>query len=151
MDEDEHVFAVLPAKKYRENLILIFENGKAARFKMDVYETKTNRKRLINAYSDKSPLVKVLAFTDETDITLFSDHGRALVVHTSVIPAKTSRSTQGVFCMKFGRGKHMVTDAALLKDTEIKNVSRYRSRTIPAMGALIKEEDRGEEQMSLLD
>ena len=93
----------------------------------------------------------VPAFTDETDITLFSDHGRALVVHTSVIPAKTSRSTQGVFCMKFGRGKHMVTDAALLKDTEIKNVSRYRSRTIPAMGALIKEEDRGEEQMSLLD
>jgi DNA gyrase subunit A len=93
----------------------------------------------------------VLPFTDETDIVLFSDHGRALIVHTSVIPAKTSRSTQGVFCMKFGRGKHMVTDAALLKDTDIKNVSRYRSRTIPAMGALIKEEDRGEEQMSLLD
>lgn len=151
MDEDEHVFAVLPANKYRENLILIFENGKAARFKMDVYETKTNRKRLINAYSDKSPLIKVLPFTDETDIVLFSDHGRALIVHTSVIPAKTSRSTQGVFCMKFGRGKHMVTDAALLKDTDIKNVSRYRSRTIPAMGALIKEDDRGEEQMSLLD
>lgn len=149
MDEDEHVFRVFPARDYHDNLILVFENGKAARFKMAVYETKTNRKRLINAYSDKSPLVEVLVFRDETDAVIYSDHGRALVFHTSLVPEKTSRTTQGVFCMKFSRGKHVVTGASLLSDTEIKNVSRYRSRTIPSTGALLKEEDRGEEQMSL--
>ena len=151
MAEGENFFSVVLADNYRKNLVFVFENGKAARIKMDTYETKQNRKKLINAYSDKSPLVGVVAFQEETDIVLFSDHGRALIVHSSLIPAKTSRTTQGVYCMKFGRGKHLITGADLVSNTDIKNISRYRSRNIPAAGALLKEEDRGEEQMSLLE
>jgi len=150
MDPHERVVAVLWAGDYRQYIVFVFENGKAARIKMDAYETKTNRKKLINAYSDKSPVVGVVPFKEETDIAAFSDNGRALVFNTALLQTKTSRSTQGVNCFKFGRGKHVLTGAKLLSDTDIKNVSRYRARSLPAAGALLKEEDRGEEQMTIL-
>ena len=114
------------------------------------YETKTNRKKLINAYSDKSPLAAVYMIGEEIDMALFSSDGRAMVFNTTLLQLKTSRTTQGVAVMNLKKN-HKLVSAAPLADTVIKNVSRYRVRNLPAAGALLKDEDRGETQMSLID
>ena len=150
MDDGERVLTVLDPGKYTGQLLLFFENGKCARFGLDAYETKTNRKKLVNAYSDKSPLASVIVIDQETDMAVFSDDGRAMVFNTSLMQPKTSRSTQGVNCMTV-KNRHKLTKAMPLSATAIKNVSRYRMRSIPAAGALVKDEDRGEEQLSLMD
>ena len=150
MDDGERVLTVLDPGKYTGQLLLFFENGKCARFGLDAYETKTNRKKLVNAYSDKSPLASVIVIDQETDMAVFSDDGRAMVFNTSLMQPKTSRSTQGVNCMTV-KNRHKLTKAMPLSVTAIKNVSRYRMRSIPAAGALVKDEDRGEEQLSLMD
>jgi len=150
MDEGERVLTVVLPKDYKQNLLLFFENGKVARLELNTYETKTNRKKLVNAYSDKSPLADVMLLSEETDIAMFSGDGRALVFNSSLLQPKTSRTTQGVAAMSI-KGKHKLISAAALADTSIVNKSRYRVRSIPAAGALLKDEDRGETQLSLID
>ena len=150
MDEGEKVKAVICPGDYKKNLLLLFENGKAARLDTATYETKTNRKKLINAYSDKSPLAAVFMISEETNVAMFSSDGRAMVFNTSLLQLKTSRSTQGVAVMSLKKNHKLVT-AAPLEETTIKNVSRYRVRSLPAAGALLRDEDRGETQMSLID
>lgn len=150
MDEGEKVLCVLAPGDYRKNLLLLFENGKVARLDLKGYETKTNRKKLINAYSDKSPLAAVYTVGEETDMAVFASDGRALVFNTTLLQVKTSRTTQGVAVMSLKKNSRVVS-AAPLGDTVIKNVSRYRVRSLPAAGALLKEDDRGEEQLSLID
>lgn len=150
MDEGEKVKAVIRPGDYKKNLLLFFENGKAARLDIAAYETKTNRKKLINAYSDKSPLAAVFIISEEINAAVFSSDGRAVVFNTSLLQPKTSRSTQGVAVMSLKKNHRLVT-AAPLEETVIKNVSRYRVRSLPAAGALLRDEDRGETQMSLID
>ena len=150
MDDGEKVLEVICPGNYRKNLLLFFENGKVARLDMAGYETKTNRKKLINAYSDKSPLAAVYMIGEEIDMALFSSDGRAMVFNTTLLQLKTSRTTQGVAVMNLKKN-HKLVSAAPLADTVIKNVSRYRVRNLPAAGALLKDEDRGETQMSLID
>ena len=150
MDEGEKVVSLIRPGDYRKNLLLFFENGKVARLDTSTYETKTNRKKLVNAYSDKSPLAAVFMISEEINVAMFSSDGRAMVFNTSLLQLKTSRSTQGVAVMSLKKNHKLVT-AAPLEDTVIKNVSRYRVRSLPAAGALLKEEDRGETQMSLID
>ena len=150
MDEGEKVKAVICPGDYKKNLLLFFENGKAARLDAATYETKTNRKKLINAYSDKSPLAAVFMISEEINAAVFSSDGRAVVFNTSLLQPKTSRSTQGVAVMNVKKN-HRIVSAAPLEETAIKNVSRYRVRSLPAAGALLRDEDRGETQMSLID
>lgn len=150
MDEGERVFTVILPGDYKKDLLLFFENGKIARIPLSAYETKTNRKKLINAYSDKSPLAEVLPISGECDVAAFSSDGRALVFNTSLLQVKASRSTQGVAGMSV-KNKHKLVSAALLENTSVKNKSRYRVRSLPGAGALLKDEDRGETQMSLID
>ena len=150
MDEGEKVLEVICPGNYRKNLLLFFENGKVARLDLASYETKTNRKKLINAYCDKSPLAAVYMIGEEIDIAVFSSDGRALVFNTTLLQLKTSRTTQGVAVMNLKKN-HKLISAAPLTDTVIKNVSRYRVRSLPAAGALLRDEDRGETQMSLID
>ncbi len=150
MDEGERVLTIILPGDYKKNLLLFFENGKVARLELNTYETKTNRKKLINAYCDKSQLVEVMLLGEETDIVMFSSDGRALVFNTSLMQTKTSRTTQGVAAMSI-KNKHRLISAAALADTAIVNKSRYRVRSIPAAGALLKDEDRGETQLSLID
>ena len=140
---------ILPGD-YKKDLLLFFENGKIARIPLSAYETKTNRKKLINAYSDKSPLAEVLPISGECDVAAFSSDGRALVFNTSLLQVKASRSTQGVAGMSV-KNKHKLVSAALLENTSVKNKSRYRVRSLPGAGALLKDEDRGETQMSFID
>ncbi|MDD3921637.1 MAG: DNA gyrase C-terminal beta-propeller domain-containing protein, partial [Eubacteriales bacterium] len=150
MEEGEQVLAVISPEDYKKHLLFFFANGKAARLPMDAYETKTNRRRLVNAYSDKSPLVSVLVIDDEQPIACFSSEGRALVFNTALLALKSSRTTQGVNVMTLKK-KFTLTGARPLAETNIQNTARYSMRSIPAAGALLKDEDRGEKQMSLIE
>ena len=148
-DEGENILCMLDPADYRGELLLVFQNGKVARIPVASYETKTNRRRLTGAYSDKSPLVAVLPLTEEREFVLFTNEGRALIFKSALLMPKTSRTTQGVSVMTLKK-KYVVDRAAFLSDTPIQNLSRYRAKSLPAAGALLKEEDRGEEQMSLI-
>ena len=150
MDEGEQVKAVVAPEDYSRQLIFFFENGKAARVPLSAYETKTNRRKLVNAYSDKSPLVCVMLLGEELEAAAFSTEGRALIFNTSLLAPKTSRSTQGVGVMTL-KPRYKLSDVRPLHATGIKNLPRYRVRSLPAAGALLKDEDRGEKQLSILE
>ena len=149
MDEGESILAMLLPGDYTKHLLLIFENGKAARIEMSAYETKTNRRKLINACSDKSPVAAVFHLQEETDIVCYSDDGRALIFNTAQLQPKTSRTTQGVNVMSL-KPKRALVKAETLEQSAIANPARYRVRSLPGAGALLKPEDTGAQQMSLL-
>lgn len=148
-DEGENIVCMLDPADYRGELLMVFQNGKVARIPIASYETKTNRRRLTGAFSDKSPLVAVLPLKEEREFVLYTSEGRALIFKSALLMPKTSRTTQGVSVMTLKK-KYIVDRAAFLSDTPIKNLARYRAKSLPAAGALLKEEDRGEEQMSLI-
>ena len=150
MDEGESVIAMIDPGDYKKHLLLMFENGKAARIELSAYETKTNRRKLVGACSDKSPVKAVMLIGEEFDVACYSSDGRALIFNTAQLQPKTSRSTQGVAVMSL-KAKRVLERALPLKDSDIQNAARYRVRSIPAAGALIKGEDRAEKQLSLMD
>ena len=150
MDDGENVLTMVAPGDYKRQLLLVFENGKAARLECSAYETKTNRKKLVNAYSDKSPLAAVIPLDGETDIACYSSDDRALVFNTSLLQAKTSRTTQGVGVMSL-KAKRALVRAVPVSETQIKNISRYRVRSLPAAGAVLKPEDREEQQLSMIE
>ena len=149
MDDEEHVLCMVDPGDYRGELLLVFENGKAARIPVAAYETKTNRRRLTGAYSDKSPLIAVLPLYEGSEVAVFASDGRALLFPPEAIALKASRTTQGVAVMALKK-KAVVTQAQFVPDTLIHNHARYRAKSLPAAGALLREDDRGEEQMSLI-
>lgn len=150
MDDGESVLTMVLPGDYKRQLLLVFENGKVARLECSAYETKTNRKKLVNAYSDKSPLAAVIPLAGETDIACYSSDDRALVFNTSLLQAKTSRTTQGVGVMSL-KAKRALVRAVPVSETQIKNISRYRVRSLPAAGAVLKPEDREEQQLSMIE
>ena len=150
MDEGEGVIAMIDPGDYSKHLLLVFENGKAARIELGAYETKANRRKLLNAYSDKSPVAAVMLIDSEFDVAVYSGDDRVVVFNTAQIAPKTTRSTQGVNVISLKKGRKVVR-AMRLAETAIKNAPRYRVRSLPAAGALLKSEDREEQQMSLID
>ena len=150
MEEGESVLWMLDPKDYSGSVIFFYENGKAARVSLSTYVTKTNRRRLTGAYSDRSPLMAIVQLKADAQIAVFSTEDRALIFNSSLIAEKTSRTTQGVNVMTLKK-KYSLRGARPLEQTDIKNISRYRVRTIPASGALLKPEDRGEQQLSILE
>ena len=147
-DEGESFLTVIFPGKYEGNLLFVFENGKAAKVTMSGYDTKSNRKRLTGAYSDKSPIKAVIDLPEEKQIAVRATDGRVLVFSTAQLAAKTTRATQGVAVMSLKR-KAAIESAMELEKTAITNVGRYSARTLPAAGALLREEDTGETQMKL--
>ena len=150
MDEGENIISMVDPGDYSKNLLLIFENGKAARIDMAAYETKTNRRKLVNAYSDKSPVKAVMVLRDEMDVACYSSDDRVLVFNTSQLQVKTSRSTQGVAVMTL-KAKRSLVKALPLAESSISNPSRYRVKNLPGAGAILKSEDKAEQQLSLMD
>jgi len=114
---------------------------------MSAYETKTNRRKLTGAYSDKSPLVKAMALDADVQMAVYSTDGRAAIFSTAQLLPKTTRNTQGVAVMTLKK-KAVLKDAQLLTASGIVNESRYRTKTIPTAGALLKEEDSPEKQQA---
>ena len=149
MDEGESVvYMVLPGD-YSGHLLFFFENGKAARVEMKAYATVSNRRKLTGAYSDKSGLVTILPLTEDRELALLSTEPRALIFHTSLLLPKATRSTQGVAVMTL-KPKYQLQRVCTPEESGIVNLPRYRARSIPGTGALLRPEDRGEEQLTLL-
>ena len=132
---------------YKGFVLFFFENGKAAKVPLSAYETKTNRKKLTGAYSDKSPLVAAMVLEEDAQIALYSSDGRAAVFSTAQLLPKTTRNTQGVAVMTLKK-KAVLRDARLLEKSGIANPGRYRTKTIPSAGMLLKEEDSADKQQS---
>ena len=132
---------------YKGFILFFFENGKAAKVPLSAYETKTNRKKLTGAYSDKSPLVAAMVLEEDAQIALYSSDGRAAVFSTAQLLPKTTRNTQGVAVMTLKK-KAVLRDARLLEESGIANPGRYRTKTIPSAGMLLKEEDSADKQQS---
>ena len=149
MDDGESVIYLLLPGDYSGQLLFFFENGKAARVELKAYATVSNRRRLTGAYSDKSPLVTILPLREDQELALLSSEPRALIFHTSQLTPKATRTTQGVAVMTL-KPKYHLQRAVPVEQSGIVNLTRYRTRSIPAAGALVKPEDQGEEQLSLL-
>ena len=148
-DEGESPLWAVVTGDFAGHILFFFENGKAARVELSAYQTQTKRKKLTGAYSDKSPLVTALLLKEDLEMAVTSTEGRCLIFHTASLAPKSTRATQGVNVMTL-KPKYQVADARPLADTPIVNAARYRARSLPVAGALLKEEDRGEEQMTLL-
>lgn len=149
LTEKEEIVGMSATDDFSGDLVFFFENGKAARVPLKSYQTKTNRKKLSNGFSSKSPLVEMfyLPVGTEMDIVLFSDKDRAITVNTDRIPLKTTRSTQGVNIMSSRKGS-IVSKAVPASDSGLKNIERFRTKTVPAVGATVREQDQGIEQIS---
>jgi len=148
MDQDETVVAVFAPGDYRGSLFFAFENGKVARVALSSFDTKSNRRRLTGAYSDKSPLKAVLLLREETQLAAFSADGRALVFSSAQLADKATRAAQGVAVISLKK-KDTLRTVQPLEGSSIVNAARYRTRSLPAAGALLKEEDTGETQISM--
>ena len=143
----ENLVALVFCGDYKGFVLFFFENGKAAKVPLSAYETKTNRKKLTGAYSDRSPLIKVVALDTDEQMAVYSTDGRAAIFSTAQLLPKTTRNTQGVAVMTLKK-KAALRDAVLLSQSGIVNESRYRTKTIPSAGALLKEEDSAEKQQT---
>ena len=146
MEPGENLLQVVLPEDYKGFLMFFFENGKAAKVPMSAYETKTNRRKLTGAYSDKSPLRTILAMQADAEVALYATDGRAVVFSTALLLPKTTRNTQGVAVMSLKK-KAQADRAVLLADSGIANAARYRCKAVPAAGALVKEEDSGNKQI----
>ena len=150
MDAGENViFMVLPGADYAGSLLFFYENGKVARIEMKAYQTASNRRKLTGAYSDKSPLACIRRLDEDCELAVYSNEPRCLIFHTALLAPKTTRSAQGVAVMTLKPKYHLET-VLLSEETSITNRTRYRVRAIPATGALVKEEDSEDQQISLL-
>ena len=146
---DNVIFMVLPGADYAGSLLFFYENGKAARIEMKAYQTASNRRKLTGAYSDKSPLACIRRLDEDCELAVYSNEPRCLIFHTALLAPKTTRSAQGVAVMTLKPKYHLET-VLLSEETSITNRTRYRVRAIPAAGALVKEEDSEDQQISLL-
>ena len=148
MEEGENVVSVCLPEDYSGFVLFVFENGKAAKVELSAYATKSNRKKLTGAYSDKSPLKALFLLREDAQIVAYSTENRALIFSTAQIAPKTTRNTQGVAVLTLKK-KSLLHRAALLEGSGIVNQSRYRTKTIPAAGALLKDEDCGNETLRM--
>ncbi len=138
------------AQDYQGQILFCFANGKVARVEAKGYQTVTKRKKLTGAYSDKSPLIATWRILDERELVFYSTDGRALLLDTSRLETKSTRNSQGVNVFTL-RAKHRVQAVLSLTESDIQNKKRYTPRALPSIGAILKGEDKGEEQLSLLD
>ena len=148
-DEGEGMVWACVTGDFAGSVLFFFQNGKAARVELSAYQTQTRRKKLTGAYSDKSPLAAAHLLTEDVEMAVTSTEGRTVVFHTAALNPKSTRSTQGVGVITL-KPKYKVEWVRPLGETTIVNAARYRARSLPIAGALLKEEDRGEEQMSLI-
>lgn len=150
MDEGESVvYMVLPGD-YRGWMLFFFENGKAAKVELSAYRTTSNRRKLTGAYSDKSPLRTALCLREDCELAVYSTEPRVLVFSTALLGSKTTRATQGIAVLTLKK-KFTLDYACPAEATGIANLARYRARSLPAVGALLKVEDSDEKQISLMD
>lgn len=140
MEEGESVISTVVTKDYSGFLLFCFENGKAAKIPLSAYATKTNRKKLINAFSDKSPVTAIFHFTENSDLMFISSSNRALAVNTSQIPEKTTKNSIGVQVQTLKKNQ-TVKKVVLARESGIENTARFKTKNIPARGSFLKDGD----------
>ena len=145
MEPGETVKQVVLCGDYKGFVLFFFENGKVAKVPLSAYETKTNRKKLTAAYSDKSPVVSIIGMSNDDQMAVFSSDGRAAIFSTAQLLPKTTRNTQGVAVLTLKK-KAILERAAAADSSGIVNAGRYRTKTIPSAGAVLKPEDMGQQQ-----
>lgn len=145
MEENETVLYTAVVKEYKGYMIFVFENGKLAKVDLSAYETKTNRKKLINAFSDKSPLASAVYLEEDKDIVITSQSGRNLLLNTAIVMPKTTKNTQGVQAMTLKKKSDKVISLHLFQPGEFEKEWRFRPKNLPAAGALLSASDIGEQ------
>ncbi len=147
LEENEKILYTVVTTDYSGMMLFAFENGKMAKVELNKYETKTNRKKLIGAYSDKSPICDIRLIENDIDIVVMSDNNKVLCINTDKIPLKTTKSTQGVQVMTLKKKGAVLTRVSAKADCTLNNPEVYRVKNIPAAGAFLKKDDT---QMSLI-
>lgn len=150
MEDGEKILCFVPTDNYDGHFLFGFANGKIAKVPMDSYATKNNRKKLINAYSDVSPIVGIEFFTEDIDVAICAENDRLLVINSSLIPLKTTKNSQGVQVLKMKKGMN----AKYMKHVDkcgFAEYKVYRVKNIPVAGSFLKEADRQNRQLSLFD
>ena len=148
MDEGETVVWACLSGDYSGSLFFFFENGKAARVELSRYQTAGRRKRLTGVYSAASPLKTILLLREDEELAVYSTENRAIVFHSALLTPKTTRTTQGVAVLKL-KGRYTLSHALPLSETTIVNAARYRAKSLPGLGAILRPEDKGEEQLTM--
>ena len=149
MDEGENAVCMVATRDYSGMLVFAYENGKAAKVNLDLYATKNNRKKLTGACSDKAALAGVLFIPEDREVKFTASSGRVLLVNSGAITLKATRTTQGINVMKLKKGQTLQS-VEEYKENTFANPRRYRAKTLPALGAFLSAEDKGEEQLSLI-
>ena len=149
MDAGENVVSMVLPGDYRGFMLFFFENGKCAKVELSAYRTTSNRRRLTGAYSDKSPLRAALCLREDRELAVYSSEPRVLIFNTALLAVKTTRSTQGVSVITLKKNRTL-DRVEYPEDTGITNPARYRGRSIPATGALLRTEDGDEKQMTMM-
>lgn len=149
MDEGETILDMVLTADYSGHMLFFFANGKCAKIPLSAYATKQNRRKLLRAYSDKAPLALIHYLPEEMELAIRTSAGRMLLVGTAQIPEKTTRDSQGVAVVTLKKNQN-ITSAVPAESLALANPHRYRVRSLPAAGALLRPEDEGEQQMSLL-
>ncbi len=147
MAPEEQVVAMAATQDFSGDMIFFFENGKAARIALQAYQTVTNRRKLVNAFSDKSPLVAAFLLTKEQDFALFSTNQKVLILHSTLIPVKTTKSAQGISAMT-QKGKHRLEAVVPLENAGIGNTAYYRAKNLPAVGHQLRQQDLNSDQIT---
>lgn len=140
MDEDETIIQTVFTYDYKGFILFCFDNGKIAKIPLSSYETKQNRRKLVNAYSDKANLIKIMSFDENEDIVLISNVNRALIVNTSQIPEKQTKNSIGVQVQTL-KNKQIIEKVVLESEVEFENNSKFKTKNIPAAGSFLKEND----------
>ncbi len=147
-DADEDVVDVFSAGDYSGHFFFAFENGKAAKIPLESYKTKTNRKKLINSYSDKAKLIKILYLKEECELVAYSNIGKILVFESEAVNAKTTRNSAGVQVLTLRKGARLKKIVELSK-TRLKDPGYYKTKNIPAVGCFQKADSEEESQITL--
>ena len=148
MDKDEHIVYAIATSDYEGSVFFTFENGKCAKINLKSYETKTNRKKLINAYSGKSPLVDVKFLKEDVDLVAYTDLDKILIFNTSSVSVKSAKDSQGVSVMNMKK-KSKLAKVKYLSEVNFENPDYYRTKNIPATGYYLKAEDSEGDQLTL--
>ncbi|MEG1442021.1 MAG: DNA topoisomerase (ATP-hydrolyzing) subunit A, partial [Oscillospiraceae bacterium] len=150
MTDKEDIVGMISTDDFAGNIIFCFENGKVSKVPLASYATKSNRKKLSGGFATKSPLVKMFYITDDIDLFFTSSNGKGLIVNTDKIPLKATRTTQGVNVLMSKKASTM-TDACVLEESKIENLSRFKTKNIPAAGSVIRDSDKGISQIGIFE
>ena len=149
LEEDEKILYIVVTSDFKGMMLFSFENGKAAKVPLEAYWTKTNRKKLIGAYSDKFPICDIKMIAEDTNLVFISDNNKVLCVNTEKIPLKTTKSSQGVQVLTLKKKNAKMIHVMYPEETGIQELKYYTTKNIPAAGCYMKKGDGIDTQISI--